>query len=111
MERSPSNHSVSYSPPFYSILLWDELDLYGRPLGLVGPRPNLPPRPLTQITPERCHHVGNHMTYLGIMARQAAIASLIEVRISTNLSGERTSNCSNDPWSYDEIFTGQENHF
>ena len=37
--------------------------------------------------------------------RQAAIVSLIEVKTSTYLSGEGTSDCSNDPWSYDEIFT------
>ena len=31
-----------------------------------------------------------------IMTRQAAIVSYIEVRISTDLPGEGTSNCSND---------------
>ena len=41
------------------------------------------------------------------MARQAAIASVIEVKTPTDLSSEGTSNCSNDPWSYDEIFTGK----
>ena len=32
---------------------------------------------------------------------------LVEVRISTDLSSEGTSNCSNDSWSYDEIFIGK----
>ena len=41
------------------------------------------------------------------MTRQAAIASLIEVRISTDLSGEGTVNCSYGPWNYDEMFTGR----
>ena len=39
-----------------------------------------------------------------IMTRQGAIASVIEVRISTDLPGAGTSNCSCDPWSYDEMF-------
>ena len=43
--------------------------------------------------------------YTFIMTRQAAIASLIEVKTPTDLSSEGTSNYSNDPWSYDEIFT------
>ena len=39
------------------------------------------------------------------MTRRAAIATLIEVKTPSDLSSEGTSNYSNDPWSYDEIFT------
>ena len=38
---------------------------------------------------------------------QAAIPILIEVKTPTDLSSEGTSNCSNDPWSYDDIFAGK----
>ena len=39
-----------------------------------------------------------------IMTRQAAIMSLIKVRISTDLSSICILNCSYDPWSFDEMF-------
>ena len=69
----------------------------------------LPLRSLTHQTPESCHYFRNHVTHLlwPHLLCQAAIASLIEVRISADLSDEGTSNCSKDTWSYDEIFTGK----
>ena len=41
------------------------------------------------------------------MTLKAAIASLIETKTSTDLSGKARQIAPNDPWSYDEIFIGK----
>ena len=90
-----------YSLPFSSTLLWDEWDLYGRRLEWVEPRTNLPSHSLTKLLQSAVTIL--KITWHFIMTHQATIASVIEVRISTDLSGADTSNYPYDPWSCDEI--------
>ena len=109
MERSWSNHSASV--PYHFIrhyfemsLIYVEGDWVSWATAQLRLTPSDPTNPRT-LSP--CWK--SRDTF--ILTRQAAIASWTEVRISTDLLGEGTSNCSNDPWSYDEIFTGKTNHF
>ena len=108
MERSPSNHSAS-TPTilFHTNLGW--VGSMWKVTGVSWATAQLIPTPSDPTNPRTLSPCWKSRDTF-IMTRQAAIASLIKVSISTDLSGEGTSNCFNDPWKYDEIFTGK-NHF